>query len=276
MQKADLHIHTTASDGLLSPQQVVKWANKKRLGAIAITDHDTISGIDEAIEESKKYPTLEVIPGIELSCEYNSTEVHILGYFIDHNSSQLKNITDELKTSRLTRGQKIVEKLNQLDINISVQEVKEIAKEGFIGRPHIARVLISKKYVNSMEEAFDKYIGRDKPAYVNRYKLSVIDSIKIIHSAGGVAVLAHPSLIDNKDIIPGIIRSNIDGIEVIHSKHSSNDILEFYKLADKYNLIKTAGSDCHGILINSQPMLGDFSIEYKQVEKLKNKAEIYR
>lgn len=269
MKKADLHIHTTASDGMLSPSEVVDWAVKKRLSAIAITDHDSTLGIEEAIKRSKAYDSILVIPGIELSSDFEGEEVHILGYFIDYNNDELIKLTKDLRESRLIRGEKMVEKLRENGINISIEEVRELTDEDFIGRPHIARVLLSKGYVEGIGEAFDKYIGKDKPAYVNRFKPSLKGAIDLIHNAGGVAVLAHPGIIKKDLIIEKAIAMGIDGIETFHSKHDYEIINKLQDMAKEYSLICTGGSDCHGHFVEDEILLGEHVVDYQAVEALR-------
>lgn len=277
MEKADLHVHTTASDGILEPENVIDWAVKKKINAIAITDHDTTSGIDRAIKRGERYNNIIVIPGIELSCDLSGEEVHILGYFIDHKSKVLEDLSNRIKEDRVHRGEKIVKKLNKLGLDVNINEVKVFSKEGFIGRPHIARVLLMKGYVASIKEAFDKYIEKDKPAYVSRYKLTIKESINLIHKIGGIAVLAHPGLIKNKNIALLIRDNNFDGIEVYHSKHSDVDISEYTQIADNMSLIKTGGSDCHGGLIDGKPILGDYYVDFREFKKILNiKSKIHK
>jgi hypothetical protein len=271
MKYIDLHIHTSASDSLLEPEEVVKWAVKKNLKVIGITDHDTVSGIDKAIREAKKYKDLYIVPGIEFSAEYYDEEVHILGYFIDYKSTILAKHINKLKSSRYIRVKKIINKLKKLNIQITFEEVMNIANKGSLGRPHIARVLMNKGYVNSIEEAFEKYIGKDKPAYVNKYKLTIEESINLIHNIGGIAVLAHPGLLNNKNIIEEVIKLKIDGIEIYHPKHTSEYIKHLRIIAVKNSLIFTGGSDCHGIVENGSPILGDFGVTIKQFNKILNK-----
>ena len=275
MIKADLHIHTTASDGLFDPSEVVDWANKKNIKIIAITDHDTTDGIKRAMKRAKLYDII-VIPGIEFSCNYNGEEMHILGYYINYESDIINEITNKLKESRLVRGEKILDKLINMGLKITLEEVKSLAGKGVIGRPHIARALINRGYVSSIEEAFSKYIGRNQPAYVERLKLSIEECIELIHKVGGVAILAHPGLIEDDKIIYEIMKYKIDGIEVVHSKHSQDVIKKLSSLADSLNLIKTGGSDCHGVLINNNPLLGDYFIGMSQFKLLKNKASYYK
>ncbi len=274
MNKVDLHIHTTASDGALSPSEVVDWAVKKKLKAIAITDHDTTLGIEEAIKRAAEYQDFYVVPGIELSSDFEGEEIHILGYFINYMNSEILNITNILKESRMTRGKKMIDKLRKMGLDITFDEVKKITDKKFIGRPHIAKILISKGYAKDIQDAFDRYIGRGKPAYENRYKLSVSDSIKLIHNSGGVAIIAHPGLIKNNKILDIIIRFEIDGLEAIHSKHNDEKTEELCNYANINNLIYTGGSDCHGSLIGNQPMLGDYFVDYEIVEKMKRISEV--
>lgn len=266
---ADLHIHTTFSDGLLTPEEVVDLAAKKELDGIAITDHDTTLGIDRAIERSKIYKDIQVIPGIEFSCIYNTEEIHILGYFIDYKSPDLVQLTDNLILERRNRGYKIIDRLNTLGINITIDDVKKFSGENNIGRPHIARALIEKGWVHNIDEAFNKYLEMGKAAYIERYKLSIEDAIDIIHKSKGIAVIAHPGLIKNKDIIYHCIKIGIDGIETVHSKHSKKEIEFYTKLANEHNLINTGGSDCHGELIDGDYMLGKYYIYLDDFNRMK-------
>lgn len=273
MKKVDLHIHTTASDGILSPTEVVDWAIKKGLSAIAITDHDTTLGIDEAIARSSKYKNFKVVPGIELSSDYNGKEIHILGYFIDYKNKKLIEETNRLKKSRIERGYKMVERLKEIGLDIDIEDVEKIADKGFVGRPHIARILEKKGYVETFAEAFEKYIGNGKPAYVNRHKLSIADSIELIHNSGGVAVLAHPGINNDNSIITKVRELGIDGIETIHSKHNKETSRHLYMIANSYDLICTGGSDCHGHIIDNKLILGEFIVDFKVVKELENKAK---
>lgn len=275
MKKADLHIHTTFSDGSLTPNEIVKWASRKKVYAIAVTDHDTVEGIKFAVECGRLYDII-IIAGIEISCTFEEEEIHILGYFIDYEDKNLLETTRILKKSRESRAKKIIKKLNDLGFDITLEDVYNISGTGVIGRPHIAKAMIEKKYISTVEEAFEKYLKKDKPAYVERFKLSIEEGINLIHSTGGVAVIAHPGLIKNKKVIHEAISFNADGIEVIHSKHSKQDMLKYCKIANRYNLIITGGSDFHSDLINSVPILGDFYVNYKQVCFLSKKANLYK
>lgn len=275
MKKSDLHIHTTYSDGILTPIEVITWASSKNLTDISITDHDTTEGVEEAIKEGF-IQNINVIPGIELSCVEQDQEVHMLGYFIDYKSPKLKEFTRTLKEARENRNIEIIKKLKKLNIDISLEEVKEISKEGSMGRPHIARALIDKRIVDTVDGAFKIYLGRGKPAYVDRFKVTTAEGIDLIHSLGGVAVIAHPGLIGSKKILNYVINQNIDGIEVVHCKHTEEQVKHFSELANKLKLIQTAGSDCHGYLENGVPKLGDFFTNSDVAKLLKEKADFYK
>ncbi len=272
MQKADLHVHTNASDGLLSPKEVVRWAQLKRIKAVAITDHDTVMGIEAAIKAA--YNTnVEIVPGIEFSAELNDEEVHILGYYMDYKAQSLTSILEEIHNSRHDRAARMIEKLNSAGLNISLKQVEGIAEDGIIGRPHIARALIENGYIQNIKEAFDNYIGKGEFAYVDRYKISCQDAIKLIKDLGGVSVLAHPGLLKNSSILTSIFDMGINGIEVYHSKHNEETVAKMLCIAHARKLIVTGGSDCHGMFINNEPILGNVSVDYKSVIDLKSLSQ---
>lgn len=271
MTKADLHIHTTASDGQLTPEEAVKWASIKRLSAIGITDHDTVKGIQAAIEAGEKRQ-VEIVPGIELSTIYDNEEIHILGYYIDYQEKWFLDEIENIQKSRYNRASGMIKKLNALGIDITLEQVERIADDGIIGRPHIARAMIEKGYIETIKDAFNDYIGKDGPAYVERYKLSSEEAIRMINRLGGIPVLAHPGLIKNKALIGKVLVLGIKGIEAYHSKHNDEDIRQALQIAKSRNLIVTGGSDCHGIFFNNEPILGNVSVDYQVVAELKNLA----
>jgi predicted metal-dependent phosphoesterase TrpH len=272
MQKADLHVHTTASDGLLSPEEVIKWAAHKKLSAVAITDHDTVKGVQPAIDISKQYD-IEVVPGIEFSSEHMDEEIHILGYYIDYNKSWLKEKLDEMYHSRYTRAVKMIDKLKDIGIDITLEQVKRIAESGTIGRPHIARAMQENGYIDNMKDAFKNYIGKGGPAYVERYRISCQEAIAIIKGLGGVPVLAHPGLINKKECIDEILDMGVEGIEVYHTKHDDRTVRDTLKIVNRSKLLITGGSDCHGLFLNNEPILGNVWVDYKYVEALKEKSK---
>ncbi len=246
MKYIDMHIHTTASDGELSPVEIIDYALSKGLAGVAITDHDTIAGLEAAICYGRKKGML-VIPGIELSTEYKDEEIHILGYGIDYSNPELLNTLEILHNERTIRAEKIIRRLNDNGFKIDFQEIRDIAQEGVIGRPHIARGLISKGYIETVQEAFEKYLNKGCPAYVPRYKLSPFDAVDLIKGAGGIAVMAHPGLVKNSALVEELIGHGIDGIEVYHPDHSQEKSKAFLALTVKYGLLVTAGSDFHSI-----------------------------
>lgn len=244
LMKCDLHIHTNYSDGKYSPEKVVKFAYDVGLTYISITDHDTVSGVPIAMEYGKKYG-LKVIPGIEFSSVYHDKDVHILGYFIDYKSNYVNEYLSMLKKERERRAKEIVMKLNDMGYMIDFRQVRQIAQDGAIGRPHIASALYESGYVKTKEEAFYGLIGNNDPAYVPKFKVTVPDAIRFLKKNGAVVVIAHPGLIGDKNIVLNLLEFGFDGIEVYHPKHSESDI-EFYRdLARKHGLILTGGSDFH-------------------------------
>lgn len=269
----DLHIHTTASDGLLTPKKVIYWAHKKNLKAVAITDHDTTNGIQEALIAGRRY-NITVVPGIEINTNLNALEIHILGYYINYKDKEFQNCLSEIRNARYHRAEKIINRLKQLGIMITMDEVVNTADTATIGRPHIARVLEKHHYVKNKKEAFEKYIGEGKPAFVERYKITPIEAIKTILDNGGIPVLAHPGLINTNStttLIKELVKAGLQGIEVIYTKHSKDTQKYFYNIAKQYHLLITGGSDCHGDLHGGQPILGSLDIDKKYLDLLKVK-----
>lgn len=260
MGKIDMHVHTKASDGILSPKEVVEWAFRNGLAGVAITDHDTVDGIEEACLTAAGYDNFQVIPGIELSTIYYAEEVHILGYHIDYYHSELVELTKTIRDERLNRGKKIIQRLKQLNYDISIEEVLVYTEGGVIGRPHIARALANKGYVSTMQEAFEKLLGKGKPAFIERFKLPPNEAIDIIERAGGIPVLAHPGLLKKNINIMDILNLGIRGIEVYHTKHTSADNKIYLKLAEKLRLFITGGSDYHDAFMHGIPAIGSISV----------------
>lgn len=248
MNKADLHSHTTASDGTCSVQQSIERAKANGLAALGITDHDTVAALASALEEGKRQG-VEIVPGVEISSVYAGKDVHVLGYYIDINNPEFLHRLEELREVRGKRNQMMIEKLNELGISITMEEVERRKKEkaGNIGRPHMAEVLMEKGVVTSMKEAFDKYLGSTGAAYVNPPRISPEEAIDIIQEAGGVAVLAHPGLYKNPEMVRKLIKHGLQGIEVYHPDNDEEDTRLYGVLADEYHLVKTAGSDFHGM-----------------------------
>lgn len=266
----DLHLHTTASDGSMTPEELVKKAISLKYQVIAITDHDTVSGLAEGITTAKN-KEIEVIPGIELNTDYKQNEIHILGYYIDYHNHILIDKLEQLKEMRFNRACKMVSRLQELGIDISWQEVlNEAGKDSIIGRSHLGKILLKKDYVASWDEAFDRYIGIGCPAYVSRKKITPLTAIKLIKNSGGAAVLAHPGLIDDQKLIPEIVEMGIDGLEVFYYEHSRTQISKYKNMAESLNLLITGGSDDHGPGNKDGIRLGKIHLDYSIVENLKN------
>lgn len=212
--RVDLHLHTTASDGKLSPAEIVRKAVGLGLNVIAITDHDSVEGVEPAFAAAEDFPSLLVIPGVELSADIPGGEVHILGYFIDHHHQGLKRSLESLRNSRRERGRKIVAKLAQLNIDVDWQRVLELAAGASVGRPHIAQAMMERGYISSLREAFTKYIGRNGPAYVERERLTPLQAVELVLSAGGLPTLAHPADIEGlESLIPQLKQFGLVGLE---------------------------------------------------------------
>ncbi len=274
--KVDLHSHSTASDGLHSPAENVKMAKEAGLAAFGVTDHDSVGGIDEALSVAQELG-IEVIPGIEMSTVENNQDVHILGYFIQHQNKEFLNTLTELLKVRDHRNEMMVDKLNELGIPITMDEVKgKLRREGAnVGRPHIAEVLIEKKIVETMEEAFDIYLGKKGKAYVNPVRIRPEDGIDIILKAGGIPVIAHPGLYDDDEMVVRLIQYGLKGIEAYHPDHDQAGEKKYQEMGDRYNILVTGGSDFHGTRgeITFHAPIGTKTVSYDIVEKMKNLLE---
>lgn len=267
--KVDLHIHTTASDGRLAPEEVVQLAAERGLQVIAITDHDTVAGIQRAIEASHHFPDLTVIPALEINTDTQSGEVHILGYYIDYNNAGLQKALERLRSAREVRARKIVSNLAELDIDVSWERVLELAGGGSVGRPHIAQAMFEGGYIPSLQEAFIKYIGRHGPAYAERERLSPKEAVELVISAQGLPVLAHPMDIDNlENLIVELKQVGLVGLETYYNGYHNNTIKKLTRLASKYDLITTGGSDCHGLGSSHETPLGGVEVPLDCVKRL--------
>ncbi|RKD24058.1 phosphatase [Ammoniphilus oxalaticus] len=275
----DLHTHTTASDGTYSPEQSVKRAKQKGLQALAITDHDTVGGVREAIVAGQKWG-VEIIPGIEISSVHEGQDIHVLGYFVDYEDTRFLNRLTELRNVRNKRNQMMIAKFNELGIKIDLEEVQQKSKMpgGSIGRPHFAEALIDKGIVATMKEAFDVYLGQTGKAYVNPPRLTPQEAIYLIKDAGGVPVLAHPGIYDNEELVEQLLRNGLVGIEVYHPDHRPEQEEYFAALAVKYSVIQTAGSDFHGerngVIFHGD--LGSKSTGYETVSQLQQASKEIR
>jgi len=241
----DLHIHSTCSDGLDTPEELVDIALSKGFEAISITDHDTVEGANRAIEAARD-KDIEVIPGVELSAFDKDQDIHILAYYVDCNEPEFKDSIKLFTDKRRERAEEIVKCLNHLGLDVSFDNVLKIAHGAPIGRPHIAEALLSGNLVYTYNEAFVRYIGKNRPAYVPKYKISPKDTIELVLRNGGVPVLAHPGILNRDEYIPEMLEYGLKGLEVVHPLHSPEKITYYENLARKYGLIETGGSDWHG------------------------------
>jgi predicted metal-dependent phosphoesterase TrpH len=240
----DLHSHSTASDGSRAPRDVVAEAKRVGLAAIALTDHDTLDGVAEAIATGAALG-VRVVPGVELSAVEDDTETHILGLHLSDTRS-LEATLVALREMRRTRAERIVGRLNELGVRIEFAAVLEQAAGGAIGRPHVARAMIAEGWAIDLRDAFDRYLGNGKPAFVRKDRLAVSDAIDLIHGAGGLAILAHPGPSGNRERIAAFAALGIDGVEVRHPSHSSEDVSRLFALVEHYSLVPSGGSDWHG------------------------------
>ena len=263
----DLHVHTTASDGAFTPSQVVEGALAKELAHLAITDHDTTAGIDEALEAARG-TALEVIPGVELSSELDSEEIHILGYYLNHHDEDLHNKLGMICQARYRRARQMVEKLAGFGVSLHWERVEEIAGGGSaFGRPHIAQALLEKGYVASIGEAFERYIGRERPAYVARYKLTPVEAVQMITAAKGLPVLAHPR--GQEHVLSGLVEVGLVGLEAYYPSYTIGDSEALLRLAKEYNLIPTGGTDFHGYEGFGTVAVGEVWVPLESVRRLR-------
>ena len=271
--EVDLHLHTLASDGRLTPTQLVQLAARQGLRTISISDHDTTDGLTEAMDAAKRYPGLRVIPGIELSADVPGDEVHVLGYFIDPDNAELQSELTRFREGRLGRAKAMVEKLGDLGIHVEWERVQQFAGDGAVGRPHIALALVDAGYCKEPKDAFPEYLGRNGLAYVERVKLTPAQAVDMIQSAGGVAVLAHPAYMDDMEAgIANLAGAGLSGMEVHYAKYREDTIRQLARLAREYDLIPCGGSDYHGLGNSDECLPGENGPPMDSVERLEAAA----
>jgi predicted metal-dependent phosphoesterase TrpH len=268
MRIADLHVHTTASDGRWTIPEILSRATARNMSAVAITNHDTVDGLEELCALQKAFP-VEIIPGIEFNTDADNLEIHILGYYIDIGHKALRKTLLNLRNGRMVRIREMVSKLNELGYALEFADIITLAGESkALGRPHIAAALIKKGYFSSSDYTLYKLFAKGGPAYVPHYKLSPFDAIDIILEAGGIPVLAHPGLVGNDYYLRSLVAHGLQGLEVYHPKHDKAMTNHYNQIARNNNLLITGGSDFHGIPGRFPEDLGEFGIPYHFVQEL--------
>lgn len=267
MSKIDFHIHTVYSDGTYTPQEVVYKAKKLGLIAISITDHDSVSGLDEALKAGREWG-VEVIPGVEIGADVGEDEFHILGYYLDWEKKEFLSQLKIFQQDRIKRNDKLFKKLNDLGIKVNHREAASLAPRGVVSRLHIARLMVMKGYVSSIGEVFENWLNSGKPAYVKKMKVSPFEVMQLILKAKGIPVLAHPYLSKRDDLIPDLIKAGLKGLEVYHSSHNAATTQHYLKLAKFYNLVVTGGSDCHGDA-KDEVLMGKVNVPEQVLDNLK-------
>jgi len=267
---ADLHLHTIFSDGTYTPEELAGRARQLGLAAIAVTDHDTVEGCDR-MSAACQPAGLEFIPATELTAEFDDNELHLLGYFIDTQNPRLLAEMAKFQKVRQNRIHEMVARLNQHNIPLRADAVFAIANCRSPGRPHVGRALVMGGFCANLDEAFERFLKKNRPAWVPKFKISALDAIGLIHQAGGLAVMAHPGLNRTDKIIPDLVSAGLDGLECFHTKHTPSTSEHYVRLAKEFNLAITGGSDCHG-LSKGKPLIGTVKLPYEYVEKLKSKA----
>ena len=255
MAEVDLHLHTTFSDGTLSPTQLVRLCAQRGLNVIAITDHDSTEGISESIEAARETPGLSLIPGIELSTDIPGAEIHLLGYFVDHENPEFQRTLQQLRDGREDRARRMVEKLRALGVEISWDRVQELSGGGAIGRPHLAQAMVEKGYVKYPRDAFDEYLGRNGPAYVERAKLTPVEAVRLLGEHGALPVMAHPTyaaksqgmegIEELRDTLSELKEAGLVGMEVHYGDYTAEQVESLARMAEELDLIPCGGSDYH-------------------------------
>jgi len=263
----DLHVHTTFSDGILSPETMVRKAKEVRLAAVAIADHDSVDGVDPAISTGRLVG-IEVVPAVEMSCMYQKQDVHVLGYYMDYHNPELLSYLEKVREKRRERAEKIVAKLNEQGLELDVSRVMEIANGGALGRPHIAQALLERGHVKTMDEAFNRFIGYHSPAYAPKMEISPLEATSLIRKYGGIPVAAHPGSYRDDRLLNDLIAVGLMGIEVYHPDHDAALSEHYLEIAQKNDLFITGGSDCHGGR-KGRLYIGETNVPYRYLEQMK-------
>jgi 3',5'-nucleoside bisphosphate phosphatase len=271
---ADLHLHTSFSDGTFTPEELTARGKSMGLAAMALTDHDTVEGCPRMAAACRS-AGIEFLTGTELTAEFDGHEVHLLGYGIDPNNRPFLTAVARFQSVRQERIREMVARLNRLNVPLQVEAVFAIANCRSPGRPHVARALVQAGVCESPDEAFDRFLKANRPAWVPKCKMSAREAIQLIQQAGGVPVVAHPGLNSVDEILEGLVEAGAEGLECYHSKHTASATREFLEIAGRYHLLVTGGSDCHG-MSKGKPLVGSIKLPYEHVEKLKERAAAHR
>ncbi len=267
MKFADLHLHTFFSDGTFTPEELAGHGARLGLAAMALTDHDTVEGCARmaAVCEAAG---IEFITGAELTAEHNDTELHVLGYFLDPQNQRLLAEIAKFQAVRQNRIREMVARINELGVPLQAETVFALANCKSPGRPHVARAMVKAGLVSNLDEAFERFLKKNRPAWVPKARVSALEAIELVHHAGGLAVMAHPGLNRTDDVIPALVDAGLDGIECFHTKHSTAASERYLEIADRFHLLVTGGSDCHGFS-KGKPLVGTVKLPYEHVQNLK-------
>jgi len=266
---ADLHLHTLFSDGTFSPEEMAGHGARCGLMAMSLTDHDTVEGCPRMALACRNLG-IEFIPGAELTAELDGAELHILGYYLDMENPKLQSSLKQFQAVRQNRIHEMVARLNRVHIPLRAETVFAIANCHSPGRPHVGRALVQEGFCESLDEAFDRFLKKNRPAYVPKFKISALDAIGLVHHAGGLASMAHPGLNRSDDVIPAMAASGLDGLECFHSKHTAAMTEYYLDIAARHHLLVTGGSDCHGYS-KGKPLIGGCKLPAIYYERLKER-----
>ncbi len=267
--KVDLHSHTCFSDGFYSPEEVVLMAKEQGIDVLSITDHDSLNGIERAVVAGREVG-VEIIPGVEISSDIQDREVHILAYFVELENKELERYLAFFREERLKRAERIVNKLRNLGLYLSIDDVMEQAQNSAVGRPHIAQAMLAKGLVGNYYEAFNKYIGNGCPAFEKKVHVSPQSAFKIIGDAGGLSFIAHPGYMP-QSLLKELIDAGVDGIEVIHPSHSPQQVRFYRGIVNEYFLLECGGSDFHGGKREDQKNFGKYYSNSAAVEAMRKR-----
>ena len=271
---ADLHLHTSFSDGTYSPEELTEHGRRHGLSAMALTDHDTIEGC-QRMAVACEQAGIEFVPGTELTAEINGYEVHLLGYFVDLSNARFLAEMSSFQNVRQDRIREMVARLNEIGVPLKAETVFKLASCRSPGRPHVARALVQEGFCTSVDEGFERFLKKHRHAWVPKRRMSAADAISLVHEANGLAVLAHPGLNRTDDMIPELVEAGLDGIECFHTRHNPAMAEHYLNVAARHRLLVTGGSDCHG-MSKGRPLIGTVKLEFRYYQTLRDAAAARR